>query len=156
MIYIRNNKGRKYIAINRNKRLYFNQFKGKSFIPYGNKFEPYVSGSFVKAKIIITNKLTGNIVEKALKIVREDASKNFVSTNRSTLYYFDYFDGMLDKTGTYTYEIIEYIADGSLNDAGKYFVTDRGELRIYFDETFTEPYINPDEQTIPATIVYKP
>ena len=159
MIYISRNSSRQYLAINRNKRLYFNDFRGKSFIPQGKKFQPFISGARAKVNLVVTNKLTKAVTNIELFIEGENNFKDFVSTNRYTLYYFDYNNKstiQFDEKGKYTYEIVEYIADASLNKAGEYFVTDRGELRIFNDNTFTDPYINPDEQIIPETIVYQP
>jgi len=57
------------------------------------------------------------------------------------------------ELGTYKYTIYAMSSAGMQE---KVFEVDRGLLHIYNNDTFTEPYIKPDVEVIPATKVYKP
>jgi hypothetical protein len=63
-------------------------------------------------------------------------------------------DGLdFTELGTYKYTIN---ATTSSQQIDKDFELDRGLFHIINNDTFTEPYIKPDVEVIPATKVYKP
>lgn len=148
MIQISRTEGRKFITINNKKSLYSNTTSVRQYLPDGGHFIPYLSGNNTMAILGLTNQLTGRKYKVELFLLEQ--------TERSTTYFFDFILAMFPEKGTYTYEVIELLAKLSVGFAGNFFTTDKGLFIMYNDDTFTEPYFNPDEQTIPVTKVYTP
>jgi len=148
MLKISRTIGRKFISINNKSGLYSTTNSVRQYLPDGGRFIPYEDGNDTKCLLEVTNQTTEKVYTTRLSKYEE--------TERTTVFWFDYTDGLFPEKGLYDYKISEMIEDTSGNSAGTFKYTDVGLFLIYEDDTFIEQYINPDEQTIPATVVYKP
>ena len=148
MIQISRTAGRKYITLNTKKGLYSNTTSEKQYLPDSGRFIPYRSGQDTKASLQLTNELTSKVVSIPLNVLEE--------TERSVTYFFEFIPSILSQKGVYNYIIIENIQDNTGKKSSDWFFTDKGLFVMYNDDTFTEPYITPDVEVIPATKVYKP
>ena len=149
MIQITKTKGRKYITINNLKSLKSTSITSDNYLPFSKRFTPFTLNTFTMAKLSLENILTGKTTSVWLEQYKRD--------DRSTTYWFDYTDALFpDGAKTYRYSVVEAVTDINHNIGGTFKVTDTGLLSIYDDQTFTDKYIAPDVETIPATITYKP
>lgn len=143
MIKLTNEYGRKVIFINAFKNNYSLSLGDKQFLP-DSQHTNYAQNEY---KLYVTNKVTKAEVNTTLRYEK--------STTRGVYFSFDMgrFGLQILEVGTYNYSIKAMSEDG-LNDT--IFELDNGLFHIYNKDTFTEPYIKPDVEVIPATKVYKP
>lgn len=143
MIRLTNEFGRKIIFINAFKNNYSLSLGTKQFLP-NSQHTDYAQNEY---KLYVTNIVTKAEVSANLRYEK--------STTRGVYFSFDMgrFGLQILELGTYKYSVKAMSEDG-LNDT--IYELDSGLFHIYNNDTFTEPYITPDVEVIPATKVYKP
>ena len=147
MIQINNSYGKKIIFINWLKNVTAIGLGVEQFLPTSQHHRP------TNVALHIKNSVTQ--AEFDVELTYESG------TTRGAYYSFVLGDGTggtwnVSQSGTFEYFIYEMTTAGGVNYADKLFELDRGLFHIFNNDTFTDKYVTPDVETIPATIVYKP